>query len=123
MSLVPKPNLQLIYVADILRSTALYRRLFAAEPVFVSPRYVAFDAGGEALFALWSGAGEPDADVPRFVETGIMLASGAEVDQLYQAWRDDPDLRIAQPPSTEVFGRTFVALDPDGHQIRVCQRD
>lgn len=123
MTLVPQPNLQLLYVTDIPRSTALYRRLFAADPVFVSPRYVAFSAGGEALFALWSGGDAPHADVPRFVETGIMLASGEAVDRLYQAWRDDPDLRIAQPPRTEVFGRTFVALDPDGHQIRVCQRD
>ncbi|OQS42918.1 VOC family protein [Chromobacterium haemolyticum] len=123
MTLAPQPNLQLLYVTDIPRSTTLYRRLFAADPVFVSPRYVAFSAGGEALFALWSGGDAPHADVPRFVETGIMLASGEAVDGLYQAWRDDPDLRIAQPPSTEVFGRTFLMLDPDGNQIRVCQRD
>ena len=123
MTLAPKPNLQLLYVTDIQRSTARYRRWFAADPVFASPRYVAFSAGGEALFALWSGGDAPHADVPRFVETGIMLASDAEVDQLYQAWRADPDLRIAQPPSTEVYGRTFLALDPDGHRIRVCQRD
>ncbi|MCS3804577.1 catechol 2,3-dioxygenase-like lactoylglutathione lyase family enzyme [Chromobacterium alkanivorans] len=123
MTLAPQPNLQLLYVTDIQRSTALYRRLFAADPVFVSPRYVAFSAGGEALFALWSGGAAPYADVPRFVETGIMLASGEAVDQLYHAWRNDPDLRIAEPPSTEVFGRTFLAQDPDGHRIRVCQRD
>lgn len=123
MTLTPQANLQLLYVTDIQRSAALYRRLFAADPVFVSPRYVAFSAGGDALFALWSGGDAPHADVPRFVEAGIMLASGEAVDQLYQAWRNDPDLRVAQPPSTEVFGRTFLMLDPDGHRLRVCQRD
>jgi catechol 2,3-dioxygenase-like lactoylglutathione lyase family enzyme len=32
------------------------------------------------------------------------------------AWRG---LTIAQPPSEMDFGHTFVALDPDGHRLRV----
>jgi hypothetical protein len=55
MTISLKPNLQLIYVSDIGRSTTFYKTLFNSEPVFSSPRYVAFSAGGEALFAIWTG--------------------------------------------------------------------
>ncbi|UTH73024.1 VOC family protein [Chromobacterium sp. IIBBL 290-4] len=118
-----KPNLQLLYVSDIQRSTMFYRQLLQAAPVFVSPRYVAFSAGGEALFALWSGGGEPDAQAPRYSEIGIMLPGGDAVDRVYEAWKKHPDVRIVQAPHTAVFGRTFVAADPDGHWIRVCPLD
>ena len=43
------PNLQLIYVSDIERSTFFYKTIFKKDPVFTSPRYVAFSASGEAL--------------------------------------------------------------------------
>lgn len=78
-----KPNLQLIYVSDIQRSTDFYKMIFAAEPVFTSPRYVAFAAGSNSFFALWSGGTKPDMNVPRFSEIGIMLSSNQEVDDLF----------------------------------------
>lgn len=57
MPVSPKPNLQLVYVSDIERSTAFYKTIFKSEPVFSSPRYVAFAAtdSGKALFAIWTG--------------------------------------------------------------------
>ena len=60
MTVSRKPNLQLVYVSDIERSTAFYKTLFNAEPVFSSPRYVAFAAGGDALFAIWTGGGNEE---------------------------------------------------------------
>lgn len=118
-----KPNLQLVYVSDVTRSTAFYEALFNAKPVFSSPRYVAFDAGDGALFAIWSGGATPDCSVSRFSEIGIMLSSNEEVDRLFDEWRKNPAIEIVQAPSTEVFGRTFVVKDPDGHLIRVCPMD
>ncbi|MCT8348037.1 VOC family protein [Photorhabdus temperata] len=123
MTLSPKPNLQLVYVSDIERSTAFYQTLFNSEPVFSSPRYVAFAADGEALFAIWSGGTKPDAAVPRFSEIGIMLPSHEDVDCLFEEWRKNPGIKIVQEPYTEVFGRTFLVEDPDGHIIRVCPLD
>lgn len=123
MTISPKPNLQLIYVSDIERSTAFYKTLFNAEPVFSSPRYVAFAAGGEALFAIWTGGRTPDIAAPRFSEIGIMLPSNEEVDRLFEEWQKNPDIKIVQEPHTEVFGRTFLVADPDGHIIRVCLLD
>ncbi|MCP0914908.1 MULTISPECIES: VOC family protein [Legionella] len=123
MSLSPKANLQLIYVSDIARSTLFYKTIFNAEPVFSSPRYVAFAAGNEALFAIWTGGTPPNTSSERFSEIGIMLPTNADVDNLFAIWCKLPDMHIMQEPSTEVFGRTFLAKDPDGHIIRVCPID
>lgn len=123
MTTHPKPNLQLIYVSDIKRSTDFYRMIFNAEPVFSSPRYVAFAAGSENFFALWTGGAVPDLTVPRFSEIGIMLPSNQEVDDLFEKWKQNSHIKIIQEPCTEVFGRTFLVQDPDGHIIRVCPLD
>ncbi|WP_323855385.1 VOC family protein [Xenorhabdus koppenhoeferi] len=118
-----KPNLQLVYVSDIERSTTFYKTLFNAEPIFSSPRYVAFPADKEAIFAIWSGGEKPDSAVPRFSEIGIMLPSEENVDQLFEKWQKNPNIAIKQKPYTDVFGRTFLVTDPDGHIIRVCPLD
>ncbi|WP_244175569.1 VOC family protein [Xenorhabdus vietnamensis] len=118
-----KPNLQLIYVSDIERSTAFYATIFNTEPIFSSPRYVAFNAGKEAIFAIWSGGTKPDSTVPRFSEVGIMLPFSESVDQLFEKWQQNPNIEIQQEPYTDVFGRTFLVKDPDGHMIRVCPLD
>lgn len=123
MTVPTKPNLQLVYVSDIKRSTAFYKTLFNSEPVFLSTRYVAFAVDGKALFAIWTGGTKPDISTPRFSEIGIMLSSNEEVDRLFNTWRKNPDIKIVQEPYTEVFGRTFLASDPDGHIIRVCPSD
>lgn len=123
MKISPKPNLQLIYVSDIERSTAFYKTLFNSEPVFSSPRYVAFAAGSEALFAIWTGGTTPDVAAPRFSEIGIMLPTSEDVDRLFEEWQHNHDIKIVQKPQTEIFGRTFLVADPDGHIIRVCPLD
>lgn len=115
-------NLQLIYVSDITRSTTFYQRLFAAAPVFVSPQYVAFAGSGDALFALWSGTAPDQHAAPRG-EIGIMLPDGSTVAALYARWQQDSSLNIICPLREEPYGQTFVLADPDGHWIRVCQRD
>ena len=119
----PKPNLQLIYVSDIKRSTSFYQAIFNSKPVFSSPRYVAFAAGSEALFAIWTGGTKPDITIPRFSEIGIMLPSGKDVDNLFEEWQKNPDIKFIREPYDEVFGRTFLVEDPDGHIIRACPAD
>ena len=117
------PNLQLIYVSDIERSTAVYKRLFHAEPLFTSPRYVTFLADGEALFAIWTGGTKLDFDAPRFAEIGIMVPSNQAVEALFQEWKKYPDIKFLREPYIEVFGLTFLVQDPDGHMIRVSPLD
>ena len=125
MPVSPKPNLQLVYVSDIERSTVFYKTIFNAEPVFSSPRYVAFAAAdsGKALFAIWSGGTTPDVATPRFSEIGIMLPSNKDVDSLFEKWKNNHDIKIVKKPYNEVFGRTFLVADPNGHIIRVSPLD
>lgn len=124
-NITPKPNLQLVYVSDIEVSTEFYKNLLEVEPVFSSPRYVAFSASesGDALFAVWSGGVKPKKEIRRFSEIGIMLPSSDDVDALYEKWKVDPKINIIQEPIVEVFGKTFLVEDPDGHIIRVSPVD
>ncbi|HDZ8879035.1 VOC family protein [Aeromonas dhakensis] len=116
-------NLQLIYVSDMERSKAFYNYLLNTTPVFETPRYVAYGVDGQALFALWTGGATPQIDTPRYHEIGIMLPSGKDVDELFELWSNKPQVKILQEPQTEIFGRTFLVADPDGHVIRICPLD
>jgi len=51
-------------------------------------------------------------------ELGFKLATAAAVDQTRAAW-SAKGAAIALPPTDLDFGRSFVALDPDGHRLRV----
>lgn len=52
-----------------------------------------------------------------------MLPSNKDVDCLFEKWRGNPTITIVKKPYDEVFGRTFVIADPDGHLIRVSPLD
>ena len=54
-------------------------------------------------------------------ELGFPVADGGAVDRIHADWRTR-GIAIAQAPSTMDFGRTFVALDPDGHRLRYLLR-
>ena len=120
---IRKPNLQLIYVSVITTSTEYYKKLFNIEPFFVTPRYVAFKIDGDADFAIWSGGDVPDKNAPRYSEIGINLNSDDEVVAFYNELKGTDDIHIEKELYTEVFGKTFLVKDPDGHIIRVSSKD
>ena len=51
-------------------------------------------------------------------EIALAVESFDAVDALHADW-SGRGLAIAQAPTVMDFGRTFVALDPDGHRLRV----
>lgn len=118
------PNLLLLYVADPLSSASFYEALFARPPTAAFPTYVAFSFDNGFTVGLWS-TGARD-----FVSSGsghrselsFMVADSQEVLNLHERWQRT-GVVIEQPPHEAVFGLTFVALDPDGHRIRVCIPD
>jgi predicted enzyme related to lactoylglutathione lyase len=118
------PNLFLIYVTDVQRSTGFYSELFEMAPVMVTPRYVPFEVAPGVLFALWSGAGEAvTPTTPRASEVGLMLPGSKDaVDSCYAKWTAK-GVTVIEEPHEEVFGRTFVIADPDGNLIRVSPLD
>ena len=118
------PNLVILYVEDPVRSAAFYEQVLGQPPIGTFPNYIAFRFGNGLHLGLWSiyarnfvssGAGH------RF-ELSVMVDNEAEVDHLHEAWKT-AGVTIEQPPEDAVFGRTFVALDPDGHRLRICIPD
>ncbi|MDN7487795.1 glyoxalase [Burkholderia sp. AU31652] len=118
------PNLVLLYVEDPARSAQFYERLFGRAPVAAFPTYAAFTFDNGLHLGLWStsardfvsgGAGHRS-------ELAFMVDDDREVQRLYDAWQS-LGVPFEQAPMTAVFGLTFVALDPDGHRLRVCTPD
>lgn len=116
---VPTPNASLVilYVADPPASAAFYAGLLGAEPAELSPTFAMIPLPCGIGLGLWSR---------RTVEPAAAAGGGgaeiafvaADVDAVHADWTGR-GLTVAQPPTTMDFGRTFVALDPDGHRLRV----
>lgn len=118
------PNLMLLYVNDPEKSALFYAKLLAHPPSVVYPTYAAFECDNGLTLALWStqannfvtgGSGHRS-------EIAFMVPDAATVRTLYDRWQAEA-VPIEQPIHEAVFGLTFVALDPDGHRLRVCLPD
>ncbi len=118
------PNLFLLYVSDAAASTAFYSDLFEIEPVFTSPRYIAFPVAPGVLFAIWTGRSEhAHPGTPRTSEVGLMVSDDeGGVDGVFERW-NVKGVTVREEPHDDVFGRTFVIADPDGNLIRVSPQD
>ncbi len=114
-----KPDMQILYVEDIQRSTDFYARLYGKPPVEASAGFVMFVVDGARL-GLWLRPNvEPAAQLTGGGgEVCVTVSDKAEVDQLAAEWRR-LGISLAQEPVTMDFGYTFVALDPDQHRVRV----
>jgi catechol 2,3-dioxygenase-like lactoylglutathione lyase family enzyme len=113
------PNFILLYVADPLKSAEFYASLLGKEPVESSPGFALFIVAPGLKLGLWLKTEIiPPATLPGGFELGWPVDSNAMVDQLSKDWiaRGIP---VIQQPEDMDFGRTFTALDPDGHRLRV----
>jgi catechol 2,3-dioxygenase-like lactoylglutathione lyase family enzyme len=118
------PDLILLYVKDIEKSTRFYRDLLTRDPKAGFPTYVAFGLDGGITLALWStkAPNMPSAGSGNRFELAFQVENEETVESMCSEWRQR-GMEIEQEPFTAVFGRTFVGLDPDGHRIRVCVAD
>ena len=118
------PNLIVLYVENTEASVEFYGKLLAREPAATFPTYAAFELDHGLTLGLW--ARETVAPTPS--ETGnrtefaFMVKNDKAVEAMYADWKA-LGLTFEQEPTTMTFGRTFVALDPDGHRLRVCPVD
>lgn len=110
----------ILYVENPPASAAFYSALLGREPVEQSPGFAMFVLGNGLKFAVWSRhAVEPAVTAPAGGgEIDFAVATAAEVEAVHADWTAR-GLTIAQPPTAMEFGHTFVALDPDGHRLRV----
>lgn len=117
-------NLITIYVSDVEKSIEFYKNIFEIEPNFSVPTYASFSMGNGLSFSLWSNKAKDfisEGDGSRF-ELSIMVSDEIGVLNLYEKWQG-LGVVIEQKFHKAVFGPTFVAVDPDGHRVRVCVPD
>jgi predicted enzyme related to lactoylglutathione lyase len=113
---MPDFALAILYVDNPAASAAFYADLLGKPPAEASPTFAMFALTDGAGIGLWSRRTvEPEATAGG---GGELAFTTADVDALHADW-SARGLRIAQPPTDMDFGRTFVALDPDGHRLRV----
>jgi catechol 2,3-dioxygenase-like lactoylglutathione lyase family enzyme len=112
-------NFILLYVESPKRSEAFYADLLGRPAVDSSPTFVMFAMASGLMFGLWGRSGvAPAANAPGGGEIAFAVENNAAVDARHAEW-GQKGMTIAQPPTDMDFGRTFVALDPDGHRLRV----
>ena len=114
-----EPNFILLHVNDATASAAFYTSLLGRKPVEAAPTFAMFALESGVMLGLWTKSGvEPAATTPGGSELGFSVSDSGAVDALHAEWRSR-GMDIIQAPTEMDFGRTFVALDPDGHRLRV----
>lgn len=109
----------LLYVENPEKSAAFYARLLGQKVADASPNFAMLPLGTGVMLGLWARHDvQPAATQIGGSEVCFTAADALEVKATHADWKEH-GLTIAQPPTKMDFGFTFVALDPDGHRLRV----
>lgn len=114
------PNFIILYVNNPPASAAFYGKLLGRPAIEASPTFAMFALDSGIMLGLWSQhTVEPAATVTGGgTEVAFSVDDNATVEAMFADWQAK-ELPIAQPLTQMDFGYTFVALDPDGHRLRV----
>ncbi|MBV7535629.1 VOC family protein [Duganella sp. sic0402] len=116
------PDYVLLYVDNPASSADFYSDLLSLRPVQSSPTFVLFVLPSGLKLGLWSR----HTAEPKVLANGggselaFAVSDRSVVNDLYADW-SARGLAIAQRPTSMDFGYTFVALDRDGHRLRVLK--
>lgn len=117
---MPDFNFLLLHVADHAASAAFYEALLGLPIIEQKDDFAMLPLRDGVMLGLWArqtveprSSGQSGAS-----EIAFTAPDAAAVLALHADWRDR-GLTILQAPTAMVFGTTFVALDPDGHRLRV----
>ncbi|MES2743541.1 MAG: VOC family protein [Pseudomonadota bacterium] len=114
------PDFTLLYVDSPAVSAAFYAKLLDKQPVEASPTFAMFALDSGVKLGLWAR----QAVLPKAcalggaVELAFAVADQDTVRAVHADW-SARGLAIAQAPTRLDFGYAFLALDPDGHRLRV----
>lgn len=117
---MPDFNFLLLHVQDHSASAALYHELLGIPIVDQKPDIAILPLREGVMLGLWSRETvEPESSGQTGAsEIAFAVADAAMVETMHADWQRR-GLTIAQAPTLMSFGTTFVALDPDGHRLRV----
>lgn len=117
---MPVFNFLLLHVTDHVASAALYHALLGIPIVEQKPDITILPLRDGVMLGLWSRETvEPESTGRSGAsEITFAVADAAAVEATHAEWARR-GLPIVQVPTRMSFGTTFVALDPDGHRLRV----
>ena len=117
---MPDFSFLLLYVESPPSSARFYADLLSSPVIEQSPTFAMLPLRDGVMLGLWSRATvEPKAAAKGSDgEVAFTVPDAAAVEAMHADWRKR-GLTIAQAPTRMDFGHTFVALDPDGHRLRV----
>jgi catechol 2,3-dioxygenase-like lactoylglutathione lyase family enzyme len=119
---MPDFSFVLLYVENPPASAAFYADLLGRPAIESSPTFAMLPLSDGVMLGLWSrktvepaaaAAGQAGAS-----EIAFTVADAAAVEATFIDWKKR-GLKMIQQPVEMDFGHTFVAIDPDGHRLRV----
>lgn len=117
--MILEPNTVVLYVDNLAISSKFYRDVLGIKPEEASPTFHTFTlSNGMGLSLKAKHAVEPPTDKNGSGELAFTLDNSKEVDALFAEWQKK-EIYMALPPTVVTYGYTFLALDPDGHRLRV----
>ncbi len=113
-------NFILLYVASPRASASFYSDLTGAPIVDQSDGFAMLPLREGVMLGLWARetVAPPAIGAPGAGEIAFAVGDAAAVNAAHADWATR-GLKIAQEVTEMSFGTTFVALDPDGHRLRV----
>lgn len=121
---MPDFSFLLLHVEDHSASAALYKELLGIPIVEQKSDIAILPLRDGVMLGLWSketveptSTGQAGAS-----EVAFTVADATAVEATHADWKRR-GLTIIQAPTRMSFGTTFVALDPDGHRLRVFAPD
>ncbi len=117
---MPDFSFVLLHVESPAASAAFYNDLLGLPIIEQSATFAMVPLRDGVMLGLWSRATVAPASTgqPGTSEVAFTVADAAAVADTHDAWTQK-GIAIAQSPTRLDFGTTFVALDPDGHRLRV----
>jgi predicted enzyme related to lactoylglutathione lyase len=107
----------LLFVNNPIVSSQFYGKLFDLQPIVQAADFVLFMLPNGVKLGLWARSYAQPA-VQAFPGASEICFSAEDVDALYDEWCKR-GITIIQTPCDMDFGRTFAAVDPDDHRIRI----
>jgi predicted enzyme related to lactoylglutathione lyase len=117
---MPDFTFLLLYVRDHVASAAFYRDMLGLPIVEQKADVAILPLRDGVMLGLWSQDTVEPASIGQAggSEIAFAVADAAAVEATHADW-SRRGLAILQAPTLMRFGMTFVALDPDGHRLRV----
>lgn len=117
---MPDPNFTILYVDNPVASAAFYADLLGRPPVESSPTFAMFAFESGQMLGLWSRHTVTPAVTAAVGGSEIAFTTNdADAVRAMHADWQRRGIEIIQTPTDLDFGHSFVAIDRDGHRLRV----